>query len=1126
MDGSEDESRDEQKSLMEEALKILSQEGFTLPDDVVDTLQSVGRSNAASRRRGSLRGHRMCEVQSNTRKIRNSRESSGRRTSGSGLSDVTECTANGSASDYGLRNRENMETEATGSSFTRHGGLPEGSPPRGRLERQESGESSSTCTVSTVRENYNPEKGPVRPNLERQDSDDSIASSASSFARKQKGAERHSSMSSDTGYNTSLENAMQTHEARAQNLQNFNKQIDSKLSKRHGGLRRDVSRDSGFTESGFSAVSHSPVQAVGVPEKRPEANTSSTQDFNDFSVSNSDVSERFVSSDAGDAHTMMSTASDLRAAQMTSRSDELTEDGTAVSSVAKLENQDANSTMLRVTNKSTEEALARDEDYESVSKTSKSSRNDSISTTEDGVTTAASRHAASIEQGLYKESTKMGMSKDGRHTTSEMKVDQNLARNQQMNNIEQSDDGHAKEQSKQIAEKSLTSKSHREEKLKSEDGLTTGSLSASCNLDSSSKTQQSDETETQPDGTTVKRNNFTSSRNQNESNTSEQKTIKREPYSGASSTEIVKKSDKSSISESSRKVSEVRESPLGTSMFEESEDNKSVSSSFSGQCESTEVKNGVQMQRKTSSEKSCESTVKSSRSVSSYSSRRNTGNLEMEEHSGGSRRQSNLSDVSTATNLSNISRDNVNPPTYDETLSNRDRSRQQSVSSVFSRQDSTGSSIASSASAFNERQRQKMLAKSNMERQDSGESRRSGIGYNGDTGLDYGSDSVFSGDFEGDYHSRSRVINHPIRLVDSSTGTSSNRRATLQGDLALSERELNMARRDIRSNLRGRDDLFMDKCESNYSCRADRSQRRGLDEFDSFGRTSFKDEVMDMVDRFFDDDDDDDFGIGFGRRSDRRVDRLLNRESENPYTTREDLSKYRDNHDYVSPRYAEPEYAASESGYPVARSLRGSKFEQDDFDLSDSVSESGHRSYGRPRTSLSDAVDSGYSSVHQSAFKRGGIRSQYAHAHENTLVSREADDISRKAGKSIQNDRASISDRVGLKNAADKLLDSKNRHENNYGHYTNRYSGISNSAMDYNGVRSKSSEHYGAGQGCGDTGVARGNSRRGRELENTEGEDVNDSTKDAERKQRIGQALSWIRSELVSVTCINNYFSF
>lgn len=1122
MASSEDESqdhRDDRKSLMEEALKILSQEGFSLPDDVVETLHTVGRSNAASRRRGSLRGHRVCEVQSNTRKMRNTRESSGRRPSGASAGEPSESATNGTDSERRSRFEQSYAREQNGETSARSYDLPDEDMIASRLQRQESGESSSTCTASTVRERCTPEKFRPPPQLDRQDSDESIASSASSFARK-RGAERMTSMGSDHGYNTSIENAMQTHEARAQNLQNFSKQNDSKFSKRNGGLRRDLSRDSGFTESGFSAVSNAPPQTV-VPEKESihDPNTTSKQDFNDFSVSNSDVSERYVSTDAGDAHTVMSTASDLKAAQMTSRSDELTEDGTAVSSVAKLENQDANSTMLRVTSKSTADKIGKDEDYESTSKTSKSSRNDSISTTQDGVTTAASRHAASVEQGLYKESSKMEMSKDGKHSSSEMKIDQNLARNQQMNNIEQSDDGHTKEQNKQIAENSLTSKSHREEKMNSDDGLTSGTISASCNLDSNSKTTQNEEIITNPDGTQIKKNNLSSSKTENQNNTSEQKTVRREPYTGASSTEVVRKSDRSSVSESSKKVSEVQDSPTGRSTFEESEDNKSVSSNFSGQCESTDVRGGVQYQRKTSSEKSSESTTKSSRSVSSYSSRRNTAEM-LEDNSPSSRRLSSLSDISNASNLSGLSRDTISPPTYGETMSNRDGSRNRSMSSAYSRQDSSNSSIASSASAFNERQRQKMLTKSNMERQDSGESRRTEYGdYNSDA---YGSDSVFSGDFDGSYRGRTRVINHPIRVEDSRTshsavsGRSSNRRATLQGDLALSEREVNIARRDIRANLLHEDDTFIDSYKTGYDSRLDRSSRRDRDDFDSFGRTSFKDEVMEMVDKFFGDDDDDDFGMGFGRSRNTRndykskADRALRRESDNPYVTRDDLSRYRDNHDSSAYRNSDREYAASETGFPVSRPYTGSnsksgRFVRDEYDVSDCVSESGYGRYGRPKTSASDAVDSGYSSLYRSKYGAN----QYTQASEGATFSQTADDISRSAGKSIQNDRASISDRVGLKNEREKIPDGKN-HGDDYKTSSNRYSGYSSSAMDLSDLKARS----GSAKESGKKGSG-GRPRLGSDPESSSEMNGDDPAKEAERKQRIGQALSWIRSELV-----------
>ena len=1120
MASSDDESRDnnrprdEGKSLMEEALKILHQEGFTLPDDVVETLHTVGRSNTASRQRGSLRGHRMCEVQSSTRKMRNTRESSGRRPSGGGVNDESEGATNGYSRDRVSRFDQRYGREEMGGASMRAGDFADDEMIKSRLERQESAESSSTCTASTVRERCTPEKfRSPPPSLERQDSDESIASSASSYARKLRGVERLNS-GSDTGYNTSIENAKQTHEARAQNLKNY-KQMDTKMSKRNGGLRRDLSRDSGFTESGYSSVSNAPPQTVVPTKNKPEPNTTSTNDFNDFSVSDSDVKERYVSTDAGDAHTVMSTASDLKAAQMTSRSDVVTGDGTAVSSVAKLENQDANSTMLRATSKNTADKMGRDEDYESINKTSKSSRNDSISTNQDGVKTAASRHAASVEQGLYKEESKMEMSKDGKHSSSEMKVDQNLARNQQMNNIEQSDDGSAKEQSKQISDNMLTSKSHREEKMNSDDGSRTGSISATCNLDSRAKTSNNEEIVTQPDGTQVKKNNSSTTKTENQDNSSERTTVKREPYTGASSTEITRKSDKSSVSESSKKISEVKDTPMGRSTIEESEDSKSTSSNFSGQCESTDVRNGVQHQRKTSSEKSSASSVKSSRSVSSYSSRKNTAEM-LEENSAGNRRLSNLSDISNVSNVSGRSRDTISPPTYDETMSSR--SRPPSVSSTFSRQDSGGSSIASSASTFNERQRQKMLAKSNMERQDSGENRRE---YNGDT---YGSDSVFSEDFEDSYRGRPRAVNHPIRVDDSrgysksvASGRSGNRRTTLQGDLALSERELNIARRDIRSSILHEDDSLFDRRTSGFSSSIlDRPTRRDRDVFDSFGTTSFKDEVMGMVDSFFGDDDDDDFGIGFGsrkntRRSDYKSssDRVLRREVDNPYVTRDDLSKFREAYDYNAGG-SDREYAASETGYPpVARpstgsSVKSSRYERDEYDVSDCVSESGYGRHARTKTSQSDALDSESSSKYQNTNKYSANQYQRSSEGVTTNTHSTAGDNSRSAGKSIRNDRTSISDRVGLKNERDKTPDRK---KTNAG---NKYSEHAKSAMDLTDLKSNS--------GLGKAGSG-GRPRLNSDPEGAEDENGDDPEKEAERKQRIGSALHWIRSELVSVFC-------
>ncbi|XP_052764760.1 uncharacterized protein LOC128206394 [Mya arenaria] len=1160
------------ETLMEEALKILTQEGFKLPGDVVETLHTVGRSNAAARHRGSLRGHRMCEVQSNTRKTRNVRETSAKRRKSE---DIDDSDKNGSTK-YDQSEKKSSEKRAekcdrhespadevfttTGSSG---GGNTRGGPEeRRRLEREESGESSSTCSASTVREKTPPPHPPE--DRRRHDSGSSIASSASTLNRKIAQG-RLDSVGSDTGYNTSIENAMQTHEARAENLKNLNKDIENKLSGRfNGGLRRDISRDSGFTETMTS-----PQQSKAVENRKPQtmANTSVTQDFNDISVSNSDVSERFVSTDAGDAHTVTSTASDLTAADMTSKNDEITADGTAVSSVAKLENQESNSTMLRATNKMTDADVSREDDYESVNKTSKSSRTDSLATTENGLTTAASRHAASVEQGLYKESTKLGTSKDGQHATSEMKIDQQLARNQELNNVEKCDDGTSKTETKNVSEKSLTSKSRREEKIGSENGPVSGSLVGTQNIDQKSRTSDNKETRTLADGTVITRSNELSTKSENEQSESEQRTEKRNPDGSGSSVDVVKKSDTFSVNESSKKKKENKETESGTSHFEETEDSKSVSSSFAGQCESTEVKNGVKLHRTKSSENSSESTVKSSRSVSSFSNR---GSGIPEEHSTarsiGNRRVSDVSNASNVTNTSGLSgdsRENINPPSYDETMSNL--SRKGSLSSVFSRQDSSASSIASSASAFNERQRQKDALRA-MERQDSETKRKEFVDddYRGRLSREtsrqdsFSSDSTVGGGNIDNFDRNYDVMSYPTRRNDVSAYTRSfsdssqikpkNRRATLHGDVVLSNRELTEARQAVRSNLRGHDDMFMDLNRSAFD-------DVNVD-FDGLETTSFKQEVMDIVNKFFDDDDDhfgsslmrrnrvnrrnvDDFGTETSgkRYSSSTRDRGTSRQSDvNPYLTRENLSMFRDGSEYRGIK-SDVEYAASDSAFLASRRDRGRRTGSDLVDdFSDTASDSGFRQQNRfgNRSELNTA---GLLSPQLTSGSATRLRnSGYSSALEKSSVSETADDRIRSAGKSISrqrdNGRSMPGDRelqAFTNKSADKLFEGDRRYENanrsslnrvgKYSEFLDRDFGMGDTGSTCNSERSREQHVNGRLKETASSfdeykpKTVRTTSS-GYDEHESKNQNREDQTSELERKQRIDQALSWIRGEL------------
>lgn len=1131
---SSDEEGPNRETLMEEAIKILNQEGFSLPGDVVDTLHTVGRSNAAARRRGSLRGHRMCEIQSNTKKIRNTRESSAKQAHD--RSSATEDTTESFRHDQQAPSNTSMY-ESKGNDQCEFS--DEVSIKRNDLDREESTDTSSTCSASTVKEYH---KAPNDRYIERQDSTSSIESSASSMNRKPNHG-RHES-GSDTGYSTSIDNVVQTREAKAENLRNMTKTTENELSqKQFNGLRRDLSRDSGFTESG--STQHHQM----APHGARDDHALTTQDFNDFSVSNSDVSERFAASDSGEAHVVTSSASDMKAAQMNSKSDSVTEDGTAVSSNAKLENQESNSTLLRVTNTRTDDETSKEDNYESVNKTNKSSRNDSVSTTASGLTTAASRHAASGEQGLYKESSKLSKSQDGTRIAADMSVDQQLSRNQEMNNTEETEDGSSKVESKKTSEKALTSKSLREEKLNSGDGSTTGSVSSSQNMDSSIRYAENDETITTNDGEIIRKNTDSSSTTMNENNSTDQKTVKKVPYGDGSSIEIVNKSDRSSSSKASKVSNERCETAEGVNETKYEEDLKSVSSSFSGTCESEDTLNGQTCRRMKSTENSSESNVKSIKSSSSFSSR-GCGS-EIDGKCAPVRRLSEESDISNYSGISGVSKESVNPPTYDETMSNLSRAGSHgSLNSVFSRQDSTASSIASSASAFNERQRQKKLDRERNNsldrdtRRKENDSNFTGRGVEPMRQDSFSSDSTLSG---GNRYAGREIV-HPIRktdanvygrsLTDSVIGQPFNRRATYLGDV--SDRELARAREQVRSEIRGMDDSYLDDTKSRRQSSGTKRRDR-FDEFAGFGASSFQSEVMNMVDKFFDDDADDEFSFGLGSRNRRSNNstsygRQLksNHREDNPYTVRSDLSQYRDS---VDANIAETEYAASDSGFPMQSRKRYTN--EFDSDFSDVASDSGHNRFSRnklrrdnceDRNSFETSNSKPSSRLHQDDTNR------YAHlSNKNAAIS--ADDIIQRAGKSIRGDReygTSISNR--------SETTTRNRINNNRidacydREYFNRpgcgYTRLGRSATDmnngdtFNHVTSMPNDAYKLIQHnseLNDAAMTRSQPnisslhQGGTRQEQLYSKDS--STEETEqwgdRRQRIDNALSWIRSELV-----------
>lgn len=1133
MDSSDEEAQN-RESLMEEAIKILNQEGFSLPHDVVDTLHTVSRSNAAARRRGTLRSHRVCEVQSNEKKVRNTRESSAKR-------NRERADSSEERKEYSRQGRRCSEEAAAPERYddTKRQTSNGESSNKNKLERGESSESSSTCSASTVKEMHKP---PNSKPFERQDSGSSIESSASSFNKKQ-GLSRLESIGSDTGYSTSIENVVQTREAKAENLRNMNKAIENDLSKaQNNGLKRDISRDSGFTESLY-------CQGQNVsPQGTRDAEAMTTKDFNDVSISKSDVSERFAASDTGEAHVVTSSATDLTAAQMTSKGEAVTEDGTAVFTTSDLENQESNSTLLRVTNKRTDEEISKEDDYESVNRTTKSSRNDSVSTAASGLTTAASRHAASMEQGLYKEHSKLSKSQDGTRVSADMSVDQQLSRNQEMNNTERSDDGSSKVESKKTSERALTSKAVKEEKIDCGDGSFSGSVSSSQNIDSNVRSTENDETITTPDGRVINMRQDSLTSSMNESTSSEKTTVKQIPYGGGSSKEIVKKSDSSSMTKTSKVKSERSETSKGIMEKRHEDDNKSVSSSFSGTCESEENAKGLKLRRLQSTEKSSENNVKSSKATTSYSDRGDMYEIDSNRRLG--RRLSGESDASNLSGISGLSKDSIKPPSYEETVSNLTRHGSQgSLCSAFSRQDSTASSIASSAGAFNERQRQKQLDKERthslerLSRRDSDEY-YSGRGYRPSRQDSTSSDSTLSG---GDRY-EGREIVHPIRKSNtyaygrSQTDSSldQNRRATLLGDVILSDRELNRAREDVHANLKGRDDNYIGRSGRYENKRS--HQRDDFDDFSGFGASSFKNEVMDMVDKFFDDDDD--FGFGFAsgnrRNGSKQYERQMRpkRRDENPYTVRDDLSKYDYIKDSLKANLVETEYAASDSGYPVHRPRR--IVNDIDCDFSDIASDSGHHRFSRNKpdrhtpSSLNNYTN--FDSRTATRIHRDDGH-RYSHLSDRDTVT-SADDILQRAGKSIRGDRdinSSISGRS--ENITHNRINNYKLDNGNDRKYLNRrdgdYPGRGKTNFDMNDADStcvsvnsmpdnthRSKRHYLEEDEFRTRSLPDiANSERNITQRHQHSSDLSSDDREQwnDRRKRIDKALTWIRSELVNI---------
>ncbi|XP_060567142.1 RNA polymerase-associated protein LEO1-like [Ruditapes philippinarum] len=393
-----------------------------------------------------------------------------------------------------------------------------------------------------------------------------------------------------------------------------------------------------------------------------------------------------------------------------------------------------------------------------------------------------------------------------------------------------------------------------------------------------------------------------------------------------------------------------------------------------------------------------------------------------------------------------------------------------------------------------------------------------------------------------------REVVHPIRkvdtnvygrsLTDSVIGQSANRRATLLGDVILTERDIQRARDDIQTSYRGRDDSFVDKSSGRFE--NGRSHKRDdFDDFGGFGTGSFKSEVMDMVDKFFDDDDD--FNFGFGSRNSRSngtrySDRNLSskRREENPYTVRDDLSKYRGSVESVNASLARSDYAASDSGYPLTGRRRNlSDVDEFDSSFSDIASDTGHRRFSRhkpERNSYSRRND--HSEFDSRAASRAHQDDNYRYSHlsdRNTAVS--ADDILQRAGKSIRGNRdtnTSISDRS--ENTKHKRINNYNLESRNDNKYYNRkdgeYSRLGDSAFEMNDEDNT----------CGSVNSMPNNAFRSQSYQADDEElytrslpNLSESEQSSRRQQhssaddkqhwndrrkRIDKALTWIRSEL------------
>ena len=408
-----------------------------------------------------------------------------------------------------------------------------------------------------------------------------------------------------------------------------------------------------------------------------------------------------------------------------------------------------------------------------------------------------------------------------------------------------------------------------------------------------------------------------------------------------------------------KSVNESKISPDGSvSQTSKTEDSKSIASSFSGKSSQQETKGGKTYTRSISSENSSETKTKNVSESKTFSSVSSDGTLVNEPLRANPETRSG----ENYTRTYDLGTDGLDYNPY---------ARRNSGSSEISRTGSTASSIASSASAMYEREQKKKREQEAAERgrnaryedhrgsvdsithakqvanskynmndsdplsrqtnvngsvpQSSNVRQRNNIYQNvprSESMFSSVSDDVF---IEETPVGRRRDLAQEQpkmreRKYDRNSDDFRNRRATLQGDIVLTEREVYKTRDEIRPNLRGKDDSFISSHDESYYSSKDRipgfNERSG-----NRGNRSFMDpdviereivsETLSEEDILFGNDDNffgssDEFFGRFKSKSNRmggrrdiddffERDSFFNRKpnlrSANPYTTRDDLSK-------------------------------------------------------------------------------------------------------------------------------------------------------------------------------------------------------------------------------------------